>query len=42
VRSASGARAHARTRLDDLALVHVQRASALAAGTEFDVRLVDV
>jgi hypothetical protein len=42
VRPASGARAHARTRLDDLALVHVQRASAIAAGTEFDVRLVDV
>jgi hypothetical protein len=42
VRPASGARAHARTRLDDLALVHVQRASAIASGTEFDVRLVDV
>ena len=42
VRPANGARAHARTRLDDLALVHVQRASAIASGTEFDVRLVDV
>jgi hypothetical protein len=42
VRPASGARAHARTRLDDLALVHVHRASAIASGTEFDVRLVDV
>jgi hypothetical protein len=42
VRPASGARAHARTRLDDLALVHVRRASAIPAGTEFDVRLVDV
>jgi hypothetical protein len=42
VRPANGTRAHARTRLDDLALVHVQRASAIASGTEFDVRLVDV
>lgn len=42
VRPTSGARAHARARLDDLALVHVERASALAGGSEFDVRLVDM